>query len=553
MPSGNNLNSLYSFNNNVSVSSNNFTTLYSPGVSGNVTTGVVADRNFTTLYTKQSDIQPTRPYGNSNVQAFLNVGSDYGGNQVQNIVMSGDIHVGGESYLGPVGNVHIEGGTYNYVLITDGTGNLSWAEQQTLDGNTTPYIHFDVGSTGNNQSFSNSLISTYSANNLMSVFKNGVNIEPFYYTIVGDTLTMNILLNTGDTVDILPSGGGGGGAAAGNNFEVQFNGGGLFSANSDFTFDPVNALMTTTNANFTGNVNFADVSNVFIPGGSANYVLTTDGNGNVSWANVAAGVPNYANFAGTAFSVTGSNVSGTVANANYATYSGTAFSVSASNVSGLGNIATINLTGSTSNVLYGNGVFAPISVNSVANANYANYAGNAFSVNGANVSGQVGNALVAGTVYTSAQPNITSTGTLTDLTIAGNLIIQRGYEKFTTVGTGATGTINFDALTQSILYYSANASANCTLNIRGNSTVTLDTILPTNDTLTVVFLNTVGSTAYIANTIQIDGSTVIPKFVNGTAPNVGIRLANAQQSYTLTIMKTAGNTYNVLGSLTEYQ
>jgi hypothetical protein len=40
---------------------------------------------------------------------------------------------------------------------------------------------------------------------------------------------------------------------------------------------------------------------------------------------------------------------------------------------------------------------------------------------GGNVTGQVGNALVAGTVYTAAQPNITSVGTLTSLAVTGNV------------------------------------------------------------------------------------------------------------------------------------
>ena len=40
---------------------------------------------------------------------------------------------------------------------------------------------------------------------------------------------------------------------------------------------------------------------------------------------------------------------------------------------------------------------------------------------GGNVTGQVGNALVAGTVYTAAQPNITSVGTLSSLSVTGNL------------------------------------------------------------------------------------------------------------------------------------
>ena len=45
----------------------------------------------------------------------------------------------------------------------------------------------------------------------------------------------------------------------------------------------------------------------------------------------------------------------------------------------------------------------------------------AYSVAGANVSGQVANALIAGTVYANAQPNITSVGTLLDLTVTGNI------------------------------------------------------------------------------------------------------------------------------------
>jgi len=75
----NNLNSLYSFNNNVSVSSNNFTTLYN-STTGNISTGNVSQRNFTTLYSNQVDIDPTKPYGNANVEAFLNAGSDSGSN-----------------------------------------------------------------------------------------------------------------------------------------------------------------------------------------------------------------------------------------------------------------------------------------------------------------------------------------------------------------------------------------------------------------------------------------------------------------------------------------
>ena len=68
---------------------------------------------------------------------------------------------------------------------------------------------------------------------------------------------------------------------------------------------------------------------------------------------------NYANFAGTAYSVSGANVSGSVAQANLAN---TANSVAVANVSGIGNIATINLDGLDTTVLYGNGVFTTLTL-----------------------------------------------------------------------------------------------------------------------------------------------------------------------------------------------
>jgi hypothetical protein len=133
------------------------------------------------------------------------------------------------------------------------------------------------------------------------------------------------------------------------------------------------------------------VPNLFIHSNNNTWMFDITGNltlpGNTFAVNYANGtqVPldgpvanaNYANFAGTAYSVDGANVSGEVANANYSSYANiatTANSVALANVSGIGNIANINLDGSSSNVLFGNGVFAPEST-SIANANYANFAG----------------------------------------------------------------------------------------------------------------------------------------------------------------------------------
>jgi hypothetical protein len=154
------------------------------------------------------------------------------------------------------------------------------------------------------------------------------------------------------------TGGGGNGSVAGSNTQIQFNDAGAFGGNTGFTFNKTTGIFTAP-------------------------FLAGNGNGlsNIQGANVSGFVPN-ANVANTAFAVAGANVSGFVPNANVAN---TAFAVAAANVSGLGNIATANLDGSNANVLYGNGVFAPVSggagglplANGNSNFNIATANGNA--------------------------------------------------------------------------------------------------------------------------------------------------------------------------------
>ena len=146
------------------------------------------------------------------------------------------------------------------------------------------------------------------------------------------------------------------------------------NANNSIVLNATGATLAQTTANtFTvkpvRNANTANVMFYNNTTGEITYDLAS---------NTAVANANYANFAGTAYSVSGSNVVGEVANANYASYANianVANSVNVANVVGIGNIATLNLDGSSSNVLYGNGVFAPEST-SIANANYANFAGN---------------------------------------------------------------------------------------------------------------------------------------------------------------------------------
>lgn len=149
--------------------------------------------------------------------------------------------------------------------------------------------------------------------------------------------------------------------------------------------------------------------------------------------------------------------------------------------------------------------------------------------------------------------NITDTRVLATVPSAALVspVVISPEERTTVSATAATGTVNFDALTQGILYYTSNASANFTLNIRGNSTTTLNSILAVNDSITVVFMNTNGTTARYPTAYQIDGSAVTPKWQDGITPTGGN--ASSIDAYTLTIIKTASTpTYTVLATQTKF-
>lgn len=119
-------------------------------------------------------------------------------------------------------------------------------------------------------------------------------------------------------------------------------------------------------------------------------------------------------------------------------------------------------------------------------------------------------------------------------------------EKVTVSATSATGTINYDVTTQSVLYYTSQASGNWTINFRASSGTSLDSAMSTGEVITVVFLNTNGATAYYNSAVQIDGSAVTPVYLGLTAWTSGN--ASALDSYTYTIIKTGSATFKVLAS-----
>ena len=116
--------------------------------------------------------------------------------------------------------------------------------------------------------------------------------------------------------------------------------------------------------------------------------------------------------------------------------------------------------------------------------------------------------------------------------------------------TAATGTINFDITTQSVLYYTSNASGNWTLNFRGSSGTSLNTVMATGESLSATFLVTNGSTAYYNSAVTIDGTSVTPKWQGGSAPTSGN--ASSTDCYSYVIQKTGSATYVVLASQTKF-
>jgi hypothetical protein len=156
----------------------------------------------------------------------------------------------------------------------------------------------------------------------------------------------------------------------------------------------------------------------------------------------------------------------------------------------------------------------------------------------------------------NARVTLTGTETLTNKTLtspvintatASSAILVAPEERTTVSATAATGTINFDAVTQGVLYYTTNASANWTLNVRGSSGATLNSILATGDAITVSFLVAQGSTAYRHTALTLDGSAQTVLWSGGTAPAAGN--ASGVDVYTFTIIKTASTpTYTVFGA-----
>ena len=153
-----------------------------------------------------------------------------------------------------------------------------------------------------------------------------------------------------------------------------------------------------------------------------------------------------------------------------------------------------------------------------------------------------------------ASPAFTGTVTSTGMTINGDLTVNGSanieeVKEDLALDTTTSATINFSVKDGSMIYYTANQTANRTINFRGDGSTTMNAFLAVGESVTASQIMKQGGTAYRLNAYQIDGVTVTPKWSTGTAPAGN---ANALDVYSFTIIKTAASTYTVLASFAKF-
>jgi hypothetical protein len=143
-----------------------------------------------------------------------------------------------------------------------------------------------------------------------------------------------------------------------------------------------------------------------------------------------------------------------------------------------------------------------------------------------------------------------ASGPVPTIAISDNALLISPKEQNLISASAATGAINIDILVAAVDIRTANASGNWTINVRGNSVTTLDSLMSINQQISVVFESPQGATAYYPTAFNIDGSAVVPKWLGGTAPSSGN--INSNDVYVYTIRKTGAATFTVLASQNKY-
>lgn len=142
-----------------------------------------------------------------------------------------------------------------------------------------------------------------------------------------------------------------------------------------------------------------------------------------------------------------------------------------------------------------------------------------------------------------------SGGPVPTISLADNPTLTSPKETVSISATAATGAINIDILTSAVNIRTSNATADWTINVRGDGSTTLNSLMAVGEQISVVFESPIGATAYEPTAFSIDGSAVVPKWLGGTTPTGN---TNSTDVYVYTIRKTGAATFTVLASQNKF-
>jgi hypothetical protein len=172
----------------------------------------------------------------------------------------------------------------------------------------------------------------------------------------------------------------------------------------------------------------------------------------------------------------------------------------------------------------------------------------AYSVDSVDGAGRV---TLTQTPLSGVKVYVRALGTLDGYVPVPNLLLPSGVkETATIVGTAFGSSMSIDALTSSIVICTANATVDSLINVRASNALSLDAHMVVGQVLSVAVLMKNGSTAYRFTDFTIDEASQTVLWANGAAPAAGN--ANSSDLYSLTIVKTASNTYTVLGDFVTF-
>ena len=138
-----------------------------------------------------------------------------------------------------------------------------------------------------------------------------------------------------------------------------------------------------------------------------------------------------------------------------------------------------------------------------------------------------------------------------NLTVTGTTSIAQAKEKVLVTGTGAGGAITFDELSQAVIYYNLTSTSNFTVNFRGDSGASLNSIMNVGESFTAAIVSAQGASSFYLTTINIDGTaTGVTTRWATQSPTAGG--TSGIDAYTITIIKTASATFTVLAAQTKF-